>query len=370
MKCSNLLLGKTSRSLKLSYKLLGAPMDSDAKQLKASFRLMARKYHPDLNGGDDKKMKELNKAYSVVLKHIEEVAVRGSIERDDEDRSKKAAELKLVHRLSKWMKQREEVDKEYGVEENGPRSPRVSDPTVTEFKNFTSYDSAPQQAFNKILGSEEDQLRWAENFAAKRKESLERKNQSKKGVDPELVGKILPTRTQQYKDFLNSVGPRDRAWYEKIPAVRPDIAIPNLSNVNPFLAEGGRENPFIRKVQKREREKFLDTDGIHLLRKLSYKEMTERKARLVRRDRNRRKAINNDYVHEDTLKHLPAAVNRVFQLPGERDINELSAWGTRPHSALRKSSSLASFNTTVNGEIKHVVIPKEEYIRKGYSIGS
>jgi molecular chaperone DnaJ len=51
------------------YELLGVPRKSSAKDIRAAFRKLARKYHPDLNPGDkssEEKFKQLQEAYDVL----------------------------------------------------------------------------------------------------------------------------------------------------------------------------------------------------------------------------------------------------------------------------------------------------------------
>jgi curved DNA-binding protein len=51
------------------YKTLGVPKDADEKAIKKAFRKLARKYHPDVNSGDeaaDRKFKEINEANEVL----------------------------------------------------------------------------------------------------------------------------------------------------------------------------------------------------------------------------------------------------------------------------------------------------------------
>ncbi len=51
------------------YKILGVPRDADEKTIKAAYRRLARKYHPDVNKGDpqaEEKFKEINEAYEVL----------------------------------------------------------------------------------------------------------------------------------------------------------------------------------------------------------------------------------------------------------------------------------------------------------------
>lgn len=48
------------------YKLLGIEKNASAEEIKKSFRALAHKYHPDKQGGDEAKFKEINEAYQVL----------------------------------------------------------------------------------------------------------------------------------------------------------------------------------------------------------------------------------------------------------------------------------------------------------------
>src|SRR6266481_7372133 len=51
------------------YELLGVPRKATAKDIRTSFRKLARKYHPDLNPGDksaEEKFKQVQEAYDVL----------------------------------------------------------------------------------------------------------------------------------------------------------------------------------------------------------------------------------------------------------------------------------------------------------------
>src|SRR5580693_6353559 len=51
------------------YELLGVERKAGAKDIRAAFRKLARKYHPDLNPGDkssEEKFKQLQEAYDVL----------------------------------------------------------------------------------------------------------------------------------------------------------------------------------------------------------------------------------------------------------------------------------------------------------------
>ena len=54
------------------YEVLGVPQGASDDEIKAAYRKLAKKYHPDLNGGSaeaEAKMKEVNEAYTLLIKH-------------------------------------------------------------------------------------------------------------------------------------------------------------------------------------------------------------------------------------------------------------------------------------------------------------
>lgn len=48
------------------YEVLGIKKTADAAEIKAAFRQLAKKYHPDVNGGEDSRFKEINEAYDTL----------------------------------------------------------------------------------------------------------------------------------------------------------------------------------------------------------------------------------------------------------------------------------------------------------------
>lgn len=52
--------------MKNYYEVLGVSRDASDEDIKKAFRKLAHQHHPDKNGGDDKKFKEINEAYQVL----------------------------------------------------------------------------------------------------------------------------------------------------------------------------------------------------------------------------------------------------------------------------------------------------------------
>src|SRR2546421_237352 len=48
------------------YRILGVDRSADEKTIKSAYRKLARKYHPDVNKGQDARFKEINEAYEVL----------------------------------------------------------------------------------------------------------------------------------------------------------------------------------------------------------------------------------------------------------------------------------------------------------------
>lgn len=68
------------------YRVLGVPMSASSAQIKASYKNLAKKFHPDVNG-DAKKMAAINEAYRV----LSEPETRRQYDKSVEEASRKKA---------------------------------------------------------------------------------------------------------------------------------------------------------------------------------------------------------------------------------------------------------------------------------------
>lgn len=62
------------------YEVLGVSPGASDDEIKAAYRKLAKKYHPDLNGGSaeaEAKMKEVNEAYTLLIKHKGQAGSQG-----------------------------------------------------------------------------------------------------------------------------------------------------------------------------------------------------------------------------------------------------------------------------------------------------
>ncbi len=76
-----------------ALEVLSLPKLITKEDIKKQYRFLARRYHPD-RGGDPEKMEQINKAYSVLMKYIEEFRYTF----DDDEISKQFPEVAYVAR--------------------------------------------------------------------------------------------------------------------------------------------------------------------------------------------------------------------------------------------------------------------------------
>ncbi len=49
------------------FTILGISLDADAEEVKNAYRRLAKRYHPDREGGDSRKFQEVQEAYTVLI---------------------------------------------------------------------------------------------------------------------------------------------------------------------------------------------------------------------------------------------------------------------------------------------------------------
>jgi len=49
------------------FAILGISFDADAEEVKNAYRRLAKRYHPDREGGDSRKFREVQEAYTVLI---------------------------------------------------------------------------------------------------------------------------------------------------------------------------------------------------------------------------------------------------------------------------------------------------------------
>lgn len=85
-----------------SYKILGVPKNVTKEELKKAYHKRAQEYHPDLTGGDNKMMSDINVAYAIILNDIKK---KGALFKDcnawNNESEKNATESTSKYRLTK-----------------------------------------------------------------------------------------------------------------------------------------------------------------------------------------------------------------------------------------------------------------------------
>src|SRR5262245_19810227 len=89
------------------YRVLGLPRGANQHQVKAAFRTLARRFHPDVNAGDasaGERFKEVNRAYETLVNPEARAAYdRALVCRQEESRRRLAATATATFALTASM---------------------------------------------------------------------------------------------------------------------------------------------------------------------------------------------------------------------------------------------------------------------------
>ncbi|KAJ9460727.1 hypothetical protein DIPPA_02768 [Diplonema papillatum] len=341
-----LLAPKMSKEVKQSFKFLKANAAMNKEELKMTFRSLAKQLHPDVNQGNDTKMKELNRAYAVVTQYIEEhnissTASTARAPRKAEDRQAKQQELSLVQRLARWMRESAADDSKQARE----------DPTV-QWKDYIEKQRATDEAtlFYEGIGTPEQEEAYAQRFHEERLQRLAEKNQFRTSEDERAAANpFSPYSRAVVTERLQKLTLAD-PYYWKVPPVEPRL--PTGSAGDGFLGPGSaspRANPHIALAQRDRRERFFNEDVWELVAREKRAALHEKNKNVKRYiaavkrsgdgDSGARRALLEkkvEYLHDSALRSggLPKAAAEAT-----------GPLGARPPSRLRKNGALITVPT-------------------------
>lgn len=101
------------------YEILGVSVDSDFAEIKAAYRRLARKYHPDVNSGNAKRFKSISEAYETLSD------------------SEKRKQYDILNKIFKSQKTADNAEKEETKQtfEEKPKTAPKQKPKQKNFKN-------------------------------------------------------------------------------------------------------------------------------------------------------------------------------------------------------------------------------------------
>jgi len=160
------------------YDVLGVSRSASKEEIKAAYRKLAKRYHPDLNDGSpvaDAKMKELNEAYTILVKCGAQQQNKGA-----------GQQGQGAHRNSTGQYGG------YGSSTQGSRDP--FEDFFRGFAGFGRYTHGGQQQSNRTT----------------------RQGTNRREASPELAavqGAVLASQYQKARYLLEGITQRSAAWY-------------------------------------------------------------------------------------------------------------------------------------------------------------
>eukprot|EP00756_Hemistasia_phaeocysticola_P057477 Hpha_TRINITY_DN34084_c0_g1::TRINITY_DN34084_c0_g1_i1::g.30497::m.30497 len=339
-----------------AFRLLKVTPFTSPEEIKQRYRTLARSHHPDVNSGDDSKMKEVNKAYASVLRHLMNRAGTDEDPRPQpsaagrrggkagKEEGPSAAEGDLLSRLASWLRQ---------------GSPD-EDPTA-RYREFVQETYSPGHDERTVLGTEEDEIQWAERWLAARDRRLGIKNQWRQrepGDNPFDEGALasLPSR-------LENLSVTDTLYWRR-PLVPPTPP--------PELLAGGRRSGdakhLLRRKRQRQLEHFHKPGGgaeRFVLQEQREHEKEERERIRKNWERTRDIARSASGSEDLMLRSLRDAHETMWMSVGPKTApsdlidNELQS---RPPRGARHTGKLMSFTTKNQfGQDKRVVMSQDAY---------
>eukprot|EP00755_Sulcionema_specki_P036800 Sspe_Gene.107660::Locus_85966_Transcript_1_1_Confidence_1.000_Length_1163::g.107660::m.107660 len=215
----NVELRQVSRADRKHFQLLGVLPSSSSEGVKTAYRKLARRFHPDMNNGDDSKMKEVNKAYAFVVAYIK--TQRGaSTEKksaSSDGAREKTREPGVMERIAKWLREDTEED-----------------PSAV----YRSYVDkvGEEKAAQETLGNEEEEQKWAESFWEAKMTHLGRKNQWRSR--DRTANPFSDDPVERLPDRLEHLTLADPLYWGRpaVPPSPPRELLSGTSRPSPFLA--------------------------------------------------------------------------------------------------------------------------------------
>ena len=383
----------------LRFLNLGVGSLADGGRMKERYRELAKRYHPDVNRGDDGRMKELNRAYREVLvfadDNAEAIGKRagdadadgGRKARFGEDVAGKSEEVSLVTKLARWMRRGDDEADAARAKAGGA----AANPAA-EYRAYVDQAREEVEQFGTVLGTEEQEMAWAERFEAEREAQLDgRKNAEKTrkreerlhdnpfdptsagSLDRRVAGISLVSEPRLYREGLIGT------------SVRPELDAERAAFLGVAKAAAARENPHLARRAEKKKKWFYESEA-------PWSFETERRDAAARKRKNVARWIEKmnrnllapdggsfemnalskalERTHNGSMEALTAGSPRKpSAAPWQRHAVDVNALGFRAPKSLRKSGNLVTLkqNDPATGKPTMVQMSSGAFLKKGLS---